>query len=81
MIISKMQEIVGLCYEVSNFTKHKAFFNYAPHVDVITVCVYIDGVMEDTDPLYLPNMEVYEQLKTRDEESLQKIIDYLKELK
>ena len=81
MSISKMQEIVGLCYEVSNFTEHKVFFSYSPHVDCVSVYVYVDGLMEDTDPLYLPTMTGYEQVKTNDEESLQKIIDYLKELK
>ena len=47
-IKESLQEILGLCLDVK-LKGHDAFFSYQPHVDWLTVRVFLNGWVGDRD--------------------------------
>ena len=48
----KIMEVMSLCYDVTENTKHDAFFNFSAHVKWVTVEIHEGGWVGDADPNY-----------------------------
>ena len=92
----KVLQIMELCYDISNTTKHDVFFSYSPHVSQVSINIHHNGWINDEGMMeeYVekkPDIKFaewkklnynYEHISAylKNENKIDKIIIYLKEM-